>query len=722
MTSVSAVVLLCWLALATANLELVDQKENGFSMANFERLMDLRPLGTEFFRHFENISEADLELFEGRLPSQQDLVCLADITQLMQALTSGRLWALSMIDSWGTIPSGYLMGNRIDFGNYDQCIRLDKTITDGHSIQGKYCFLELPVAKWLGFDMEILKVTNMRTAVCLPSSCSAELMETFVGQLLQRLLGVSNANTKFSIDESSCRVAHSKSLDSLTIVTIVLLSVFASVMIICTAYDYLFFGDKTRPPHRLVSVFSARANSRSLFAMVDIESSPNVIHCLHGIRCMSLIWVIYSHEFIIALISPNINQLDALRWMQQAFSSFILYAPFSVDSFFFLSGLLVVMISMRLLDKTKGKINVPMMYLHRYLRLTPLLVVAILVYWKFLPHFADGPLYEQVRFADYSVCKRTWFWTLLYVQNYATKETCVTHTWYLAVDMQLYIISPILLLALYRWGKKAAGGILLLMLLLSSCLFATILIKNYKVLFKNGGMDQDMQRELYSQTHNHAAPWLVGLLFGYFLHLTRGKQFQMSRLIVWVGWLLCLALLFTSIFALYPYAKLLGPSPTVLAQAFYYTLTRIAWPLGLCWVVFACMQGHGGLANSFLSSPLWQPLSRLSYSAYIWHVFIMEVNHRRIRSYSHFTNYDMMLGFWATFGFTMLMSYTFFIVIEAPLAGLESLLLPTRKPNLKPSPQPVVATDAVEAAVEPEVQAEQTDLDVATTTTSKQSV
>ncbi|XP_034653957.1 nose resistant to fluoxetine protein 6 [Drosophila subobscura] len=728
MISVLAVVSLCWLALARSNAELVYQQENGFSMANYERLMDLRPLGTEFFRHFGNISEADLELLEGRLPSQQDLVCLADIAQLMQALTSGRLWALSMIDSWGTIPSGYLMGNRIDLGNYDQCIRLDKAVADGHSIQGKYCFLELPVAKWLGFDMEILKETNMKTAVCLPSSCSAARMETFVGQLLQRLLGVSNANTKFSIDESSCKTGQSKSFDSLTIVTVVLLSVFASVMIICTVYDYLRCGDNSKLPPRIVSVFSARANSRSLFAMVDIKSSPNVIHCLHGIRCMSLIWVIFGHEFIIALISPNINQMDVLRWVQQAFSSFILYAPFSVDTFFFLSGLLLVVISLRFLDKTKGKINVPMMYLHRYLRLTPLLAVAILVYWKLLPHLADGPLYEQVGFADYCVCERTWFWTLLYVQNYATKETCITHTWYLAVDMQLYIISPILLIALYRWGKKAAGGILLLMLLLSSCLFATMLINNYKVLFKNGGPDQDVQRKLYQATHNHAAPWLVGLLFGYFLHLTRGKQFQLSRLIVWAGWLLSLAMLFTSIFAMYPYAKWLGPSPTVLAQAFYYTLTRIGWPLALCWVVFACMQGHGGLANSFLSSPLWQPLSKLSYSAYIWHVFIMEVNHRRIRSNSHFTNFDMMLAFWATFGFTLLMSYTFYIVIEAPLAGLESLLLPTRKPNLKPSTRPVVATDAVEAvvaadeAIEPQVETKQTDLDLFPTETSKESV
>jgi len=50
--------------------------------------------------------------------------------------------------------------------------------------------------------------------------------------------------------------------------------------------------------------------------------------------------------------------------------------------------------------------------------------------------------------------------------------------------MQLYILSPILLIALYKWGKKAAGGILVVTLLLSACLFATIMVNDFPVMFK----------------------------------------------------------------------------------------------------------------------------------------------------------------------------------------------------------------------------------------------
>ncbi|XP_016995112.2 nose resistant to fluoxetine protein 6 [Drosophila takahashii] len=665
------------------------------SMEDYERLMELRSLGMEFFREFRNISAKDVHLLDGRF-DQQDLVCLADLAQFMGGLTSGQFWALKMIDAWGSIPSGYLFGNLVDMGNYEECLRVDSTISETHSIQGKYCFMELPIYKWLGLTADLLKVTNMKTALCFPSSCSASVMETFLKQLFQRILGVSDPSNLFSISEETCKVKETEAWDGLTIFTIVLMSAFATTVIGCTLYDYFCCPEQDKIPH-LIKAFSARATSRNLFTLADIKKSPNVIHCLNGMRCISLIWVILGHEYIISLKAPAINRGDNLRWMQQAFTSFILYAPFSVDTFFFISGLLLVAIGLRALEKTQGKLNVPLMYLHRYLRLTPIVAVAMLVYLKLLPLFADGPMYDSTGFFDYSTCESTWYLTLLYVQNYATNDMCLPHTWYLAVDMQLYLFSPILLIVLYKWGKKGAAGVLLLMLLLSACLFATIMTNDYKIMFKDGGQVPEVQKKIYYYTHTHAAPWLIGTIFGYFLHLISGRKLQLNRLAVWSGWLLCLAMMFTAIFALFPYAKLLGSSPTVLEGALYYTLCRVGWPLALCWVVFACTKGYGGLANSFLSSPLWQPLSKLSYSAYIWHIFIQEVNNRRIRSNTYFSNYDVMLNFWSTFGFTLLMSYVLYVAIEAPLEGLERMMFPNRRSS-PPKPEVRIEIKEVEQA------------------------
>ncbi|XP_064552868.1 O-acyltransferase like protein-like [Drosophila montana] len=273
--------------------------------------------------------------------------------------------------------------------------------------------------------------------------------------------------------------------------------------------------------------------------------------------------------------------------------------------------------------------------------------------------------------------------------------------------MQLYILSPIFLLALYKWGKKAAAGIFVFMLLLSACLFSTMMTNKYPIYMEQGILAGEGQRKLYFATHTHAAPWLIGALFGYFFHVNRKRTFQLNRLMIWLGWLISLALIFTSIFALHASAQWGAPNLTLLEAASYYTLTRIAWPLGLCWVVFAWMRGYGGLANSFLSSPLWQPLSKLSYCAYIFHIVIQQTNVGRIQISLYFSDYDVMLSFWGTFAFTLLLAYVMYIIVEGPFGVMETMLMPNRRAAPKantPVESPVMPT------VEPTIETPKTNL------------
>ncbi|XP_017145314.1 nose resistant to fluoxetine protein 6-like [Drosophila miranda] len=679
MVNVLCSLLVCGLVLVSAA-----QLKDGDVLQDYQRLTGLRSLGVEFAEHFRNASLTDLDLFHSRIPSQDDLLCLADMAQFMQALTAGKLWALKMIDAWGSIPSGLLYGNIVNFGNFDECIKISKEITSSHSINGKYCFLNVSFS-FLPQYVSLL-TNQLKIASCFPASCSAANMDAPLEQLMQKILNSSSINIQ--IREASCQTSESKPWDGMTIFTVVLLGFMGTIVGLCTLYDYFLCQDQSSIPVT-VKIFSARASSRAIFRIVDSKSNPNVINCLDGIRCMSLFWVVLGHGVGYSAGNPNINTLPTVLWLEEPFSNFILYAYFSVDSFFFIGGLLVAMVVLRSMEKSKGKLNVPMMYLHRFIRITPILAVAILVYVNLITVVADGPL-GYIEYRDKEACEKGWFWTLLFVQNYATSNACLGHAWYLAVDMQLYIISPLLLIALYKWGKKAAAGIVVLLLLVTTCLFVTMMVNNESMLAKNGNKGGDGV-DVYGSTHTHAGPWLTGFLFGYFLHLNRGRKFQLSRIVVWSGWLLSLAMIFTSIFAMYPASKFRAPPLTMLEESLYYTLTRVGWPLALCWIVFACMQGHGGLADSFLSSPLWQPLSRLSYSVYIWHMFTLEVNSRILRTNTYFSNYNFMLSFWSVIGITILMSYVLYVIIEAPFGGLDSLLR-TREPQA-PSEQKQSSVD-----------------------------
>ncbi|EDV44675.1 uncharacterized protein Dana_GF20203 [Drosophila ananassae] len=679
----ATLLLLCPLALVTANIReelllphLINVPSAPGDIVDPQTYLStsrLRRLSVEFFSYYENFTASDLlqEIFgkrDSRLPTQEDAQCIADIALISRDLMATKLWALKVIDSWGFLPSGILTGNLIDLGNYDECLSINHAVTSSHSVKGKYCFSRYPLAP------NISPLLALKTAVCFPASCSADIMDTMMRKLFRTLLNVELGEEDLLVTEDSCQTSEREPFDGLTIFIIVILSILATLTVLSTILDYFYNGKNTLNP--LVKAFSARANCRFLFQIVETRSNPNVIDCLHGIRCLSFIWVVFGHDYLVYLYSPNLNYVDLHWWRRSAYSMLLQHAAYSVDTFFFLSGLLLVIIALRTMEKTNGKLNVPLMYLHRFLRLTPILAMAILIYTKILPRMGDGPLYGSVNFDDYSVCEKTWAWTLLYVQNYATNSICLGHSWYLAVDMQLYILSPLILIALYKWGRKGVAGIVMAMLLLASCLFSMMVINNISLMTQSDGA----MEKIYFSTHTRASPYLIGVLFGYFLHVNRGKAFKLNWVAVVLGWAFSSALLLCCIFSVYGHESNFE-TPSMLQEAFYLTFTRIAWPLGLSWVVFACMQGYGGIANSILSSPLWQPMSRLSYSAYIFHMFVESLNAGLVRSNTYFSDYQVMLRFWADFGFTILLAFVAFIIIEAPFGNLERLLLPTKKTN-----------------------------------------
>ncbi|XP_032594881.1 nose resistant to fluoxetine protein 6 [Drosophila grimshawi] len=652
---------LCGLALASADTY----------TEQAQRVMQMRRLAVEFIDYYQNLTAVDLIVPGTRLPNKEDLQCMAEMAQLSQGVQSGSIWALRMIDSWGRLPAGLLYGNVKDLGNFDECVRVDHHMeSTSLRLRGKYC-----MAKLFSIDTGAMGKLSVQTAVCFPASCNGEHMERLLRKLFNQLLNIELSPETELINDSNCQTAEREPLDFLAIFTIVIIGVLGAAVLLCTLIDYFLCDDQKQLPS-LVKIFSARANSRSLFRIVDGKSNPNVIECLHGIRCLSIIWVIYGHDYSVYFITPNINVIDLIPWFRSSYSMFIMHAQFSVDTFFFLSGFLVAMVALRAMERSRGKLNVPLMYLHRYLRITPVLALAILVYMRFVPLLGSGPLIKIFDRLVAAPCEDNWLWTFLYVQNYSPTATCVPQSWYLGVDMQLYFISPLLLIALYKWGKKAVAGIVLLMLLLASCLFSTMVIMGY-------ASNND---KIYNSTHTRASPWIIGVIFGYYLHVNRGKSFKLNRLSVWLGWLISLGLIFTCMFALYPYAAN-GKDLATVNDAFYVTFTRIAWPLALVWVVFACKYGYGGLANSFLSSPLWQPLSKLSFCVYIWHLFIVDFNAGIGRTNTYFSDYQVMLRFWHDFGLTLLLAYLMYILVEAPFAALEMLLLPARRPPAPVAPK-----------------------------------
>lgn len=186
------------------------------------------------------------------------------------------------------------------------------------------------------------------------------------------------------------------------------------------------------------------------------------------------------------------------QWKNTFSSTFAQTAFISVDSFFFMSGLLTCWVGLPELQKRNGKLNVLFMYLHRYIRLTPMLGFVMLFVLSIIKVFGNGPLWPMYLKIAAINCEENWWQNLLYIQNYAGNKhivsfsspenqqniilfpQCLGQSWYLAIDFQLFLISPLILYGFWRWGKKCLPVLAVLSALSVGCLYGTYYSKGYK--------------------------------------------------------------------------------------------------------------------------------------------------------------------------------------------------------------------------------------------------
>ena len=87
----------------------------------------------------------------------------------------------------------------------------------------------------------------------------------------------------------------------------------------------------------------------------------------------------------------------------------------SVDTFFLMSGLLVSFLLLRELDHNKGKFNVGLYYLHRYLRLTIVYAFILGFIATLIVYVGTGPNWYSVNLFSNN-CRNAWWRQFLYSQ------------------------------------------------------------------------------------------------------------------------------------------------------------------------------------------------------------------------------------------------------------------------------------------------------------------
>lgn len=207
--------------------------------------------------------------------------------------------------------------------------------------------------------------------------------------------------------------------------------------------------------------------------------------------------------------------------------------------------------------------------------------------------------------------------------------------------MQLYILSPIFLLSLWKWRQKAIAGIVLLAFLSSLCTFVMYIMFDFTLYRINDSHLNLRQQLTYFPTHTRLTPWLIGILFGYFQYKYKKNEYWvLSSKAVFCGWFSAITVMIICLWGPYWRAIPKYSHASILEGALYESLVRTVWTLCITWIVWACHNGYGGFINSFLSWYAFSNFGHLSYSMYVTHRIIQFVNVGRIQQDMHFSNYD----------------------------------------------------------------------------------
>ncbi|XP_052756093.1 O-acyltransferase like protein-like [Galleria mellonella] len=646
--------------------------------------------------------------------------------QIRYIATRNAFLGVQFLDAGFRIPRSIQKGNLFDLGSYYECLGIHNDVQNtSMSIEGKFCMTKIPLQQdtdvnatslrvrpefselsWLvsWFNSQLLNVDSttyedlishirvksqiqklvgitpdnmqrndqtaitelsIQMAVCIPKPCSLQ-------NALDAILDL--RPTDLQIEEAYCRIPNDRPWIAADYVALGIFTFLGILMVLSTAYDIrhqIFLKKDPKTANKIYQSFSVYTNTLRL---VTYKPVAGALECLDGIRAFAMIWVIIGHTYVNQLTAATLhNPLDIKTFIESFWSLWITAGPITVDTFFALSGLLLIYSTAGKMTGLKLVKNLHLFYLNRYLRLFPVLAACVLLQASLFHRASDGPVWDEVGRQTHH-CRKYWWSTLLFMQNYYNPGyMCLPHSWYLAIDFQLFLISPLILFWVVS-GKKKTAWITIISALLASLVGTTIY--NFIMGFKGGPVTLSPVKEgqpdyfsyYYVNTLPRSPPFFVGMIFGYILHLCRGKKVVMSKVQVILLWFIAIILSSAALCTNYLVLQEDWDNQTV--DDLINSYMRPIWALSICWIIFACTHGYGGPINWILSHPMWKILGRLSYAMYLFHYPIIILINASSISPMYFSNEFSIRRFMTDFTISVLAAYFVTLFVDAPSSVL----------------------------------------------------
>ncbi|XP_034190365.2 nose resistant to fluoxetine protein 6-like [Osmia lignaria lignaria] len=607
--------------------------------------------------------------------------CRREMQIFRDAVDNGVLWSLRMLDASGQPTSGYISGNNYWVGNRQECEFLsqkrqfplsEKTIRNNSIYRNpaeefppfelNFFVAHLNQNGTVQYHISVPMETIIVLGLCLPASCSEYEVGTMLKKVFDdRLLLVGQLySTDFELMKiSNLKDDHAWLLSGKIITILFILTVLFGTTIVATLYDILIYQKRLqkktddddddddggtielknntvekliyieedavpsepKAENRIAKIlicFSAYSNMKQIF---KLDNSSNDLKAFHGMKVIGMIWIMFGHVIYYTLNVIG-NKAEDYIILSNIESQILANGTFVVDTFFFISGFLLVLGFPKKLQRNENNASFSrnvMIFIRaiikKYIRVTPMYLIIILLSiinftWieKFSLMYFHEPMHE--------LCSKYWWRNILYINNlFEWDDMCLTWSWYLANNMQFFVFGIFVLILSSSYYYTALS-------LSIATMFLCILVHAY-ITYDIGYIPTfDIQLEtltsIYILPWMRIPPFIVGMGTAVFLAKCNYKL-HLSRKWLASCWFLSVLCNCTILFGMS------NRNVSLTVSVFYETFSRFAWSLGIAWLVIACATNNGGIVNQFLSLKYWTPFSRVTFCAYLLNPFLIQL-------------------------------------------------------------------------------------------------
>uniref|UniRef100_A0A675B308 Acyltransferase 3 domain-containing protein n=1 Tax=Anopheles darlingi TaxID=43151 RepID=A0A675B308_ANODA len=422
--------------------------------------------------------------------------------------------------------------------------------------------------------------------------------------------------------------------------TLVIVPLIATLIDVCSPSDKNKIKTAAKSNHnqhkrdKWVMAFSIRQNWNRLLAQPKTDLQHELLH-IDGLRVALQHLLIVIHSVGMAMIVPTQNYGELEGFLNHyPLLAYITTNAILVQIFFTIGGYLL---SVNFLRDTRTQ-SIDAQYvmkkvLNRLLRLLP-------VYWYFLLFSVSVNVRFDTNLSGFRLftvenafCRRNAWSNMLFINNLAwPEEMCLIHTWYLAADLQLFLLALAVLVMVHRW-PKSCGIVFMVGTLFSLWMPAYIThvdklhpVFPFKLSEAKLFLIYDRWiRKIHMPSYVNTGSYLAGLIAGYLHDRVSNHKLQLNALPLYrVANRLITPFLVIVLFSSGIWYTIDVPKPSLwvtLYSAVYRNVLGVF--VAICFL--RSINAPKGLFRRILSLKLLTTLGKLTYSVYVLHDVVIRL-------------------------------------------------------------------------------------------------